>query len=532
MNDTKFLFKKRSKKRNFSEKEVSILTHEYEKHMIILNSKLTNSITNQKKQRIWERITDAINAVGVNRRRVSEVKEKWRNMQRKARRMFAERKINLRTFEELDSLNIAAATTSPSLINGGNRVVRLAAIGPDKQQQQHVQQQQQQSQPPPPPSSSSLLDVQLEPLGGGGGGGGGGGVVITSVVDGIDPIATVTQVTTDGSDPGYSIAAGSTTVVTTTVNGNNNNNISINSIKNNNNNTNSSNHVPNNNNTLVNNATVVTNSLINGESLVNDPGVGEDLTIVIKEEIPDPVLKDEPLLVNEIHNEPVERVLTDGANTEILPDSVTCNPASIADNNYNNYSSHKFTINLTDNNAGTTSHTPARTPSRSQRLFTSFNSSKLRPLTGVSSLSTKRMYSSPLSSARPFSRNRSVRNFLLKSSNSAIPTSMISPNASSNSSLPSRTLNSYRSFPVSSTSLTSSPLNQEPSLAATLPHSAKSSHQGSMNSAATVTQGDLLQLQYEVLLADKKRIQTQTRYYEMKMKRIEFELSGQSNTFF
>ncbi|XP_014776772.1 myosin-G heavy chain [Octopus bimaculoides] len=517
MNDTKFLFKKRSKKRNFSEKEVSILTHEYEKHMIILNSKLTNSITNQKKQRIWERITDAINAVGVNRRRVSEVKEKWRNMQRKARRMFAERKINLRTFEELDNLNIA--TTSPSSLINGNRVVRLAAIGPDKQQ--HVQQQQQQQpqqQPPPPPS---LLDVQLEPLGGGGG----GGVVITAA-DGIDPTATVTQVTTDGSDPGYSIAAGSTTV-TTTVNGNNSN-ININSIKNNNTN---SNHVPNNNNTLVSNATVVTNSLINGDSLVNDPGVGEDLTIVIKEEIPDPVLKDEPLLTNEIQNEPVERVLTDGANTEILPDSVTCNAASIADNNYNNYNSHKFTINLTDNNAGTTTHTPARTPSRSQRPFTSFNSSKLRPLTGMS-LSTKRMYSSPLSSTRPFSRNRSVRNFLLKSSNSAIPTSMISPNASSNSSLPSRTLNSYRSFPVSSASLTSSPLNQEPSLAATLPHSAKSSHQSSMNSAATVTQGDLLQLQYEVLLADKKRIQTQTRYYEMKMKRIEFELSGQSNTFF
>ncbi|XP_036355662.1 uncharacterized protein DDB_G0286447-like [Octopus sinensis] len=478
MNDTKFLFKKRSKKRNFSEKEVSILTHEYEKHMIILNSKLTNSITNQKKQRIWERITDAINAVGVNRRRTS-------------------------SYRSGQTTTTTCTTTTTAITTTATAVVIIVARCP---------------------------------VGTVGwwwwGGGGGGGVVITSVVDGIDPIATVTQVTTDGSDPGYSIAAGSTTVVTTTVNGNNNNNISINSIKNNNNNTNSSNHVPNNNNTLVNNATVVTNSLINGESLVNDPGVGEDLTIVIKEEIPDPVLKDEPLLVNEIHNEPVERVLTDGANTEILPDSVTCNPASIADNNYNNYSSHKFTINLTDNNAGTTTHTPVRTPSRSQRLFTSFNSSKLRPLTGMSSLSTKRMYSSPLSSTRPFSRNRSVRNFLLKSSNSAIPTSMISPNASSNSSLPSRTLNSYRSFPVSSTSLTSLPLNQEPSLAATLPHSAKSSHQGSMNSAATVTQGDLLQLQYEVLLADKKRIQTQTRYYEMKMKRIEFELSGQSNTFF
>lgn len=115
MTDYRFLLKKRSKKRNFSEREVAILTEEYKKHMLILNSRLTNSITNQKKQRIWERITESINAVGVNRRRVSEVKEKWRNMQRKARRIIAERNLSLDSLED----------QVPSSNSGSNSRVRM-----------------------------------------------------------------------------------------------------------------------------------------------------------------------------------------------------------------------------------------------------------------------------------------------------------------------------------------------------------------------------------------------------------------------
>ncbi|GAB1609096.1 myosin-G heavy chain-like [Argonauta hians] len=602
MNDSdKFFFKKRSKKRNFSEKEVAILTREYENHMIILNSKLTNSITNQKKQRIWERITDAINAVGINRRRVSEVKEKWRNMQRKARRMFAERKTYLRTFESLDGLDMGGPCSvsgpGPSLIGSGsssnNSGIRLTGHG--GQPDQTLQQQQQ-----------SHVDVQLESLPGAG--------VVMGPVDGIVGSSVDVQVSSNGNDPGYSLAAAasivsnsinsSCTLVANTCNNDSSNNNSDGST--------------NNNNGLVTDG--VANS---GDCLVNGPN-GDNLTIVIKEEIPDePILKDEPLLVSEIQPDTiltppdgggsnsggglgsgVSGISIGGSNkTEILTEAVATSSTSLSENTTTVYDSHnnKFTINLTDNSPSggatttTTFHsTRPRTPSRAQRLFatsaSSNNSSRFRTFSGAgggassgfSSSSTRRMFSSPLSSVRTFSRNRSARNALLRSGNSnnhsnSGHVSMISPPAppqpqlnsicpssssslhpasgvatsssssplSSQSSMSSRTLShlpnsssspSYRSYPLTSsvTALGHTALGGGSSaISATNPRTVKLTHQRPSASAPLVTQDDLLQLQYEVLLADKKRIQTQTRYYEMKMKRMDLELSGQStNTFF
>lgn len=55
-------------KANFSPAEISVLTEKFEENMDILQSKFTNSITNAKKNKIWEEISEAVNAVGVTAR--------------------------------------------------------------------------------------------------------------------------------------------------------------------------------------------------------------------------------------------------------------------------------------------------------------------------------------------------------------------------------------------------------------------------------------------------------------------------------
>ena len=45
----------------------------------IIQSKLTNNITNRKKNEVWQEITDAVNAVGMAGRTVAEMKEEWKN---------------------------------------------------------------------------------------------------------------------------------------------------------------------------------------------------------------------------------------------------------------------------------------------------------------------------------------------------------------------------------------------------------------------------------------------------------------------
>ena len=50
------------------------------KNIDIIQSKLTNNITNKYKKQIWEEITKHVNAVGKANRTVQEVKDKWENL--------------------------------------------------------------------------------------------------------------------------------------------------------------------------------------------------------------------------------------------------------------------------------------------------------------------------------------------------------------------------------------------------------------------------------------------------------------------
>ena len=80
----------KASRKNFSASEIAILTEKVEENLSIIQSKLTNSVTNQKKNEIWCKIADAVNAVGVARRTTTEVREKWKNLHAQAKKEFTE----------------------------------------------------------------------------------------------------------------------------------------------------------------------------------------------------------------------------------------------------------------------------------------------------------------------------------------------------------------------------------------------------------------------------------------------------------
>ncbi|XP_048586883.1 myb/SANT-like DNA-binding domain-containing protein 4 [Nematostella vectensis] len=78
--------KKSKRKPNFSIEEITIITESVAEKKEILNSKLTNSVTNKLKNSVWEEIKDKVNAVGVAPRSLVEVKDKWKNLLSQAKR--------------------------------------------------------------------------------------------------------------------------------------------------------------------------------------------------------------------------------------------------------------------------------------------------------------------------------------------------------------------------------------------------------------------------------------------------------------
>ena len=69
----------KARKINLSVSEIAILTDKVEENLSVLQRKLTNSVTNQKK-----------NAVGVEMRTVHEVREKWKILHSAAKKEYAE----------------------------------------------------------------------------------------------------------------------------------------------------------------------------------------------------------------------------------------------------------------------------------------------------------------------------------------------------------------------------------------------------------------------------------------------------------
>ena len=71
---------KRQRSSNGSENETSLLKNLVPDHEATINSKYTNSITNVKKYKVWDHITEQVDLLGVCKRTQAEVKVKWSNI--------------------------------------------------------------------------------------------------------------------------------------------------------------------------------------------------------------------------------------------------------------------------------------------------------------------------------------------------------------------------------------------------------------------------------------------------------------------
>ena len=76
---------RKARKQNFSASKIAILTEKVEENLSIIQSKLTNSVTNQK---IMKYGVKSVNAAGVARRTTTEVREKWKNLHAQAKKEF------------------------------------------------------------------------------------------------------------------------------------------------------------------------------------------------------------------------------------------------------------------------------------------------------------------------------------------------------------------------------------------------------------------------------------------------------------
>jgi hypothetical protein len=54
---------RKKRKLNFTVSEINILTSKVEENLDIIQSKFTNSVTNQRKNKIWDNITKEVNAI-------------------------------------------------------------------------------------------------------------------------------------------------------------------------------------------------------------------------------------------------------------------------------------------------------------------------------------------------------------------------------------------------------------------------------------------------------------------------------------
>ncbi|CAG2194248.1 unnamed protein product [Mytilus edulis] len=79
---------KRLKKTNFTEGEEDLIQQLVEKHSSIINGKLTNTVTNQLKKKVWDDIAMKVNSLGVALRTATEVRNKWRNTTRVAKAVY------------------------------------------------------------------------------------------------------------------------------------------------------------------------------------------------------------------------------------------------------------------------------------------------------------------------------------------------------------------------------------------------------------------------------------------------------------
>lgn len=71
---------KRARKPNFTLAECAVMFEEAGENINIIKGKFTSTLTNKNKTRVWDEIANKENALGICKRSVIEVKDKWRAM--------------------------------------------------------------------------------------------------------------------------------------------------------------------------------------------------------------------------------------------------------------------------------------------------------------------------------------------------------------------------------------------------------------------------------------------------------------------
>ncbi|XP_071078691.1 nuclear apoptosis-inducing factor 1-like [Haliotis cracherodii] len=87
---------RRKRNRNFSVDEENIIQSLVKSNSQVLHDKLSSEVTNKKKSAIWMAITKTVDMKDVALRSVDEVKEKWSNMTRKAKKTFTDYRLQQR----------------------------------------------------------------------------------------------------------------------------------------------------------------------------------------------------------------------------------------------------------------------------------------------------------------------------------------------------------------------------------------------------------------------------------------------------
>ncbi|XP_074660508.1 nuclear apoptosis-inducing factor 1-like [Tubulanus polymorphus] len=73
---------------NYTTDETNLLVKLVNDNNAILSGAFSNTITAKRKREIWEEICSKVNAIGVARRTVDEIKKKWKNIKGEAKKKF------------------------------------------------------------------------------------------------------------------------------------------------------------------------------------------------------------------------------------------------------------------------------------------------------------------------------------------------------------------------------------------------------------------------------------------------------------
>ena len=71
---------KRARKPNFTPAECAVIFEKAEENINVIKSTFSSTVMNKNKSRVWEEITNKLNALGICKQDVMDMKEKWRSV--------------------------------------------------------------------------------------------------------------------------------------------------------------------------------------------------------------------------------------------------------------------------------------------------------------------------------------------------------------------------------------------------------------------------------------------------------------------